>query len=118
MANQRRRGFLLVVTAGIWRVGAQAEAYATGRRRPTTRQVVATRTGCNQRRYGFLLVVTAEIWRLGAQTSFSRAPAGAACATGRREGSVGCRGGVFFALVVYFMEEGFEFYFLLGGHEG
>ena len=31
---------------------------------------------------------------------------------------MGCRGGVFFALVVYFMEEGFEFYFLLGGHEG
>src|ERR1700740_2473590 len=41
-----------------------------------------------------------------------------ACATGRRERSVGCGGGVFFALVVYFVEEGFEFYFLLGGHEG
>jgi len=40
----------------------------------------------NQRRHGFLLVVTAGIWRVGAQTSFSRAPAGAACATGRREG--------------------------------
>ena len=41
----------LFVTAGIWRLAAQAEAYATERRSPTTRQVVATRTGCNQRRH-------------------------------------------------------------------
>src|SRR5580704_8604843 len=31
-ANQRRRGLLLVATARSWRVGAQAEAYATERR--------------------------------------------------------------------------------------
>jgi len=31
-----------------------------------------------------------------------------------REWSVGC--GFFFALFVYFVEEVFEFYFLLGGH--
>ncbi len=29
-----------------------------------------------------------------------------------------CCGGVFLALRVYFVEEGFEFYFLLGGHQG
>jgi hypothetical protein len=70
----------------------------------------------NQRRHGFLLVVTAEIlatW--GTDVIFTGACWRGLCYWKAR-GSVGGRGGVFFALVVYFAKEGFEFYFLLGGH--
>jgi len=119
-SNQRRGRFLLVLTAGIWRVEAQAGlpvllgGESSKEPAPRTASGRGQTAGCRRyKRKGLRRTNAAVVFFLSLLLGAGE--------LGRRlkptlpNGAlVGC--GFFFALFVYFVEEVFEFYFLLGGH--